>query len=113
MLIGISRPEKKNCVDSVTAKELIDAFTVFEKDENVLSGVLYGKGGSFCAGYDLSEVATSVGDDGARLRDLLPPYHEGHGPMVRPHCVVYTLSCMCLVNLAAAVNVWWMLGTLD
>ena len=85
MLVGISRPEKKNCVDSVTAKELLDAFTVFEKDERMLSVVLYGKGGSFCAGYDLDEVATSDGDGGARLRSLLPPYHEGHGPMVRLH----------------------------
>ena len=89
MLIGISRPEKKNCVNSVTA------FSVFEKNENVLSGVLYGKGGSFSAGYDLGEVATSDADGEARLRNLLSPYHEGHGPMVRPHCVVYTVSCTC------------------
>ena len=83
MLIGISRPEKKNCVDSVTAKELLDAFSVFESEEGTLTGVLYGTGGTFCAGYDLDEVATLDADGGARLRKLLPPYHEGHGPMVR------------------------------
>ena len=52
-------------------------FTVFKKGK-CLSGVLYGKGGFFCAGYDLGEVATSVADDGARLKNLLPPYHKGH-----------------------------------
>lgn len=96
MLIGISRPEKKNCVDSVTAKELLDAFTIFEKDEDMLSSVLYGQGSSFCAGYDLGEVAAADADGGAKLRGLLPPYHEGHGPMVRqcsPHCGCKLHTC--------------------
>lgn len=83
MIISISRPEKKNCVDSVTAKELRDAFTLFERDELALSGVLHGKGGTFCAGYDLGELAASDEGDGAKLRALLTPFHEGHAPMVR------------------------------
>ena len=90
MIIGIARPEKKNCVDSVTAKELRDAFTLFEGDEYALSCVLHGKGGTFCAGYDLGELAALDEDGGAKLRDRITPYHEGHAPMVTqssPHHV--------------------------
>lgn len=34
-----------------------DAIENFEKDETSCVGVLYGVGGNFCAGYDLSELA--------------------------------------------------------
>jgi enoyl-CoA hydratase/carnithine racemase len=56
-LIGINRPEKRNSIDDETASQLRKAFEDFENDPEAYAAVLYGKGGNFCAGYDLSEVA--------------------------------------------------------
>jgi len=43
-LIGINRPEKRNCVNQATAQQLCDAFRHFETDEELRVAVLYGKG---------------------------------------------------------------------
>ncbi|GIY56827.1 probable enoyl-CoA hydratase, mitochondrial [Caerostris darwini] len=56
-LIGINRPEKRNCINDETAVQLRDAFDAFEKDDDAYAAVLYGKGGNFCSGYDLEQVA--------------------------------------------------------
>ncbi|CAF1181564.1 unnamed protein product [Adineta steineri] len=59
-LIGINRPTKRNCVNHSTALQLLSAFKNFENDDTARIAILYGEGGSaFCAGYDLSEVASS------------------------------------------------------
>ncbi|XP_041361244.1 probable enoyl-CoA hydratase isoform X3 [Gigantopelta aegis] len=63
-LIGINRPEVRNCVDPETSRQLIAAFRQFDREEDLLVAVLHGHGGVFCAGYDLkflSEVDASVG----------------------------------------------------
>ncbi|CAN7999454.1 unnamed protein product, partial [Ixodes hexagonus] len=57
LLIGINRPEKRNCVDSATARQLVQAFQDFDSDDSVNVAVLHGKGGTFCAGYDLGELS--------------------------------------------------------
>lgn len=59
MMIGINRPEKKNAVNLATALKLKEAFEEFEKDSEASVAVLHGIGGSFCSGFDLSEVATT------------------------------------------------------
>lgn len=59
-LIGINRPSKRNCVNHSTALQLFSAFKNFENDDTARLAILYGEGGSaFCAGYDLSEVASA------------------------------------------------------
>jgi len=58
-LIGINRPEVRNCVNAATATQLTNAIAEFEEDETSNVGVLYGIGGSFCAGYDLSELSNN------------------------------------------------------
>ncbi|CAF1440291.1 unnamed protein product [Adineta steineri] len=59
-LIGINRPTKRNCVNHSTALQLLSAFKNFENDDTARIAILYGEGGSaFCAGYDLSEVASA------------------------------------------------------
>ena len=55
--MGINRPEKRNCVNSATAAELVDAIQDFDNDDSVNAIVLHGIGGSFCAGYDLKELS--------------------------------------------------------
>lgn len=85
-LVSIARPEKRNAVDAETAKELADAFRHFEIDDESSVAVLYGKGDTFCAGYDLEYLSTRGPDE--FLRWLTPP-GEGDGPMVRYNVYVY------------------------
>ena len=64
--ITISRPHRKNAVDGATAKKLTEAFLAFEEDPSQKVCVFYGDHGTFCAGFDLHEVAkydTSKGRD--------------------------------------------------
>lgn len=56
-LIGLNRPHIRNAIDQETGRQLSAAIEAFEKDADAAVGVLYGVGGSFCSGYDLSELA--------------------------------------------------------
>lgn len=71
--ILINRPQVKNAVDGITAKELADAFRAFEDDEGSYVAILGGLGGTFCAGADLKALATG----GASNRTA----PDGDGPM--------------------------------
>ena len=73
--IIINRPEVKNAVDGPTAKELAEAFRKFEQDESLSVAVLWGRGGTFCAGADLKAVAEP------QKRRLNRLASEGDGPM--------------------------------
>lgn len=55
--ITISRPHRKNAIDGPTGKKLTDAFLAFEDDPSQKVCVFYGDHGTFCAGFDLHEVA--------------------------------------------------------
>jgi len=68
----LSRPERRNAVDRDTARALADAFRSFDADAEAAVAVLYGEGGTFCAGADLKSVATGQGN--VTLED-------GDGPM--------------------------------
>jgi enoyl-CoA hydratase len=57
LMVGIDRFEVRNAVDGPTAAELADAFRAFEADESLSVAILYGNGGSFCAGADLKAIA--------------------------------------------------------
>lgn len=83
--IGINRPEKRNCVNHATALQLEAALKQFEEDPTSPAAVLYGKGGNFCAGYDLSEVS-GAGKENANLEffasdNFNPSNTKGVGPM--------------------------------
>ncbi len=58
----MDNPEVKNAVDGPTAAELAKAFKDFEKDENARVAVLWGTGGSFCAGANLKAVVKGHGN---------------------------------------------------
>jgi enoyl-CoA hydratase/carnithine racemase len=58
----LSRPERRNAVDRDTARALADAFRSFDADAEAKVAVLYGEGGTFCAGADLKGVATAQGN---------------------------------------------------
>ncbi|MDE3114292.1 MAG: crotonase/enoyl-CoA hydratase family protein [Pseudomonadota bacterium] len=58
----LDRPEVRNAVDRPTAEALAEAFLAFEKDESQSVAVLWGAGGTFCAGADLKAVAEGRGN---------------------------------------------------
>jgi len=60
----LDRPEARNAVDGPTAQALADAFRAFDADEDAAVAVLWGTGGSFCAGADLKAMSNRVEPDG-------------------------------------------------
>jgi enoyl-CoA hydratase len=63
MTVVLSRPEARNAVDRKTADALADAFSDFEASDASVA-VLWGEGGTFCAGADLKTLDNHVGEDG-------------------------------------------------
>jgi enoyl-CoA hydratase len=68
----LERPAVRNAVDRDTAQALADAFRAFDADPDARVGVLWGAGGSFCAGADLGAIA-------AGKPNRVAP--DGDGPM--------------------------------
>jgi len=62
--VVIDRPEARNAVDRAHAEALADAFRTFETDDDALVAVLWGAGGTFCAGADLKKMDNRVEADG-------------------------------------------------
>jgi enoyl-CoA hydratase len=60
--VVLSRPERRNAVDGATADALAKAFREFDTDPDAAVAVLYGEGGTFCAGADLKAVGSDVGN---------------------------------------------------
>ena len=56
----IDRPAAKNAVDAPTADALVQAFRAFEADPEARAAVLWGAGGTFCAGADLKSIGTET-----------------------------------------------------
>jgi len=73
----INRPEARNAVNGPTARQLAEAFHQFEHDDSVKVAVLWGRGGTFCAGADLKALAD--GESGI-VNDLNSDMN-GDGPM--------------------------------
>jgi enoyl-CoA hydratase len=73
-IVSIDRfAEARNAVDPETAVALRKAFHDFEADPEQSVAILTGRGGSFCAGFDLKVAADRAG------REIHDP--EGPGPM--------------------------------
>jgi enoyl-CoA hydratase len=70
--VVLHRPEVRNAVDRETADALSAAFAEFERDGEARAAVLFGEGGTFCAGADLKMLA------GERANRIAP---DGDGPM--------------------------------
>ncbi len=68
----LDRPAARNAVDGPTARALADAFRAFDADPTAAVAVLWGAGGTFCAGADLKAIGTPSGN-------RVEP--DGDGPM--------------------------------
>jgi enoyl-CoA hydratase len=71
-IVTIERPERRNAVDGATARQLYEAFKVFDADDGLDVAVLTGRGGYFCAGADLKGVAAGEGNPVEKDGDLGP-----------------------------------------
>lgn len=59
--IILDRPEVRNAVDGPTAAALTEAFADFDADDDAAVAVLFGAGGTFCAGGDLKALGSPRG----------------------------------------------------
>lgn len=74
LTITINRPQARNAVDAATALALFEAFDAFERDEALHVAILTGAEGTFCAGFDLREIA------GGGSAKIVPKNHAPMGP---------------------------------
>jgi enoyl-CoA hydratase len=70
--VVLARPERRNAVDGPTAALLAEAFGDFDADPSAEVAVLWGSGGTFCSGADLTAVGTE------RMNRV---ERDGDGPM--------------------------------
>ncbi|MBF6131442.1 crotonase/enoyl-CoA hydratase family protein [Nocardia otitidiscaviarum] len=68
----LHRPAARNAVDGPTAAALADAFREFDADPTAAVAVLWGEGGTFCAGADLKALGTERSNRASE---------DGDGPM--------------------------------
>ena len=58
----LDRPDVRNAVDGPTAAALAEAFADFDADSDASVAVLFGAGGTFCAGADLKAMGSPRGN---------------------------------------------------
>jgi len=57
----LDHPERRNAVDGPSARALAEALRAFDADPDARAAVLWGAGGTFCAGADLKSFGTERG----------------------------------------------------
>jgi enoyl-CoA hydratase len=77
--VVLDRPDVRNAINPATAAALAAAFLELEADPVVNAMVLWGAGGTFCAGADLGAVA--AGWDASRLQAPAGTATDPFGPM--------------------------------
>lgn len=82
--ILINRPEVRNAVNHATSLELAAAFSAFEEDKTQKVCVFSGVGGTFCAGYDLHEVAAGRSEVGQPSPSNLGPMGPSRMQLTKP-----------------------------
>jgi enoyl-CoA hydratase/carnithine racemase len=67
--VVINRQEVKNAINYQTASLLAEAFREFEADDAMYAAVLWGAGGTFCAGADLKALSSDPMQEAKRLNE--------------------------------------------
>lgn len=81
-IITINRPQVRNAVNHATSLLLAKAFQSFSDDESQQICIFTGAGDTFCAGYDLHEVASGGSKgDGASPAKPVDHVNGALGPM--------------------------------
>lgn len=60
LLIGLNRPDKKNALTGEMFEALAEAYKLYDNDDNLRCAVLYGEGGVYCAGADMTQLKQLV-----------------------------------------------------
>jgi enoyl-CoA hydratase len=56
LTVTLNRPEKRNAINCESMCRLYDAWVELDRDDELRAAILTGKGSTFCAGMDLSEI---------------------------------------------------------
>lgn len=57
VLVTMNRPQKLNCIDTTTSKEIAKIWEQFDEDEDLWVGIITGNGRAFCTGADLAGMS--------------------------------------------------------
>lgn len=82
--ITINRPHRRNAIDGSTGRKLTSAFLDFEADSSQKVCVFYGAHGTFCAGFDLHEVATFSPGQAGYKGPIVDASHKVEGRNIGP-----------------------------
>ncbi len=94
--IVLDRPARRNAVDRPTAEALSAAVRCFEAEAGWRAAVLFGAGGTFCAGADLSALADET------RRNELHADGSGPGPMGPTRMVISKPMIAAIAGYAVA-----------
>lgn len=84
-LIGLDRAAKLNAFDRQMLRELAEALTEYEEDDNLWCAVLYPTGPNFTSGLDLADVGPAVaGGEVLFAPDLVDPLSMTGRPRSKP-----------------------------
>src|ERR1041385_7875281 len=75
--ITINRPDKLNALNTQMIHDLVAAFDVADRDDNVRAIILTGAGSAFCAGADLSTGASTFDREARPDRPQVPNGPDG------------------------------------
>ncbi len=70
LIVTLNRPEKKNALTPSMLIGMYKAWRLLAEDDDLLCGILTGKGDTFCAGMDL-KVGPEGGDDAEEIQRLM------------------------------------------
>ncbi|PYI02954.1 enoyl-CoA hydratase/isomerase family protein [Aspergillus sclerotiicarbonarius CBS 121057] len=69
--VTLNRPEKLNCIDLPTSREIQKVWELFDQDESLWVGIITGAGRAFCTGADLQEW--NAMNQAGVVNDMSPP----------------------------------------
>jgi enoyl-CoA hydratase/carnithine racemase len=67
----LNRPDKRNALNVELCRALVDAIEAADRDRGVGAILLAGRGKSFCAGMDLSEISAGNSEEIAQVHEQL------------------------------------------
>src|SRR5919205_1960597 len=84
-ILALTRPEKRNALDTALSRGLLEALRAADEDDDVRCVVLTGAGPGFCAGADLSEFKGLRDPKAAETRaELTMQLHLAFSKMMKP-----------------------------
>ncbi|GAA2411992.1 crotonase/enoyl-CoA hydratase family protein [Mycolicibacterium llatzerense] len=108
LVMGLSRPEKRNAFDRAMLADLSRAYGLLERDDSLRAGVLVAHGDHFTAGLDLLDVAPAIAAGESPFpADGRDPWRLD-GPWAKPLVAAVQGRCLTLgieLLLAAEIRV--------